>query len=277
MSDACTSLQPMLRRLVGDRAQLEFDCPDDGMSIRIDPGQFEQVVFNLVLNSRDASPSGSIIKVATFGVDDDPAPPEVAIAVTDHGSGMDADTRARCLEPFFTTKGRRGIGLGLATVHTIVQRAGGRLEIDSEPGRGTTVTAVFPRSDAAAVTVERGTRREHASVLLVDDDELIRRYASTVLTDAGFEVTTVGSGEAAVQAMSTNGGFDLLISDIVMPGMSGFDLARRVGDQWPGVARLLMTGYAGTDTSGTDLADVVVLPKPFAGDDLVRAANDALS
>jgi PAS domain S-box-containing protein len=275
LASASESLQPMLQRLVGDRMAIETRGKG-AAAISIDPGQLEQVLFNLVINSRDASPEGAAITITTKAVTGRKGEKEVALVVQDTGEGMDAETVARCREPFFTTKGRRGIGLGLATVTSIVQRAGGRLEIDSRPGRGTTISAIFPRAAPVSAAAPPKRRRKQARVLLVDDDELIQRYASQVLLDAGYDVTAVGDAEAAVVAL-TEGRFDLLVSDVVLPGMSGFQLAARVGEQWPRVARLLITGYAGTDTHGTDLADVTVLPKPFAGDDLVRAAGDVLA
>ena len=279
LSEACKTLQSILQRLVGDRMHVQLKCEGDA-AIRIDPGQLEQILFNLVLNSRDASEPGSPIVISTKARRKRRDGTQlVSLSVTDQGAGMSPETVARCLEPFFTTKGRRGIGLGLATVQSIVQRAGGTLEIKSEEGRGTTITALFPRVLETA-EVPAPVRHDRAKVLLVDDDELIRRYVSQVLLDAGFDVTAVGTAEAAIEAIEELGdgtpSFDLLVSDIVLPGMNGFELARRARELRPDLARLLITGYAGTDTSGTDLEDVTVLPKPFAGDDLVRAANDAL-
>jgi signal transduction histidine kinase/CheY-like chemotaxis protein len=275
VAEACRSLVPMLQRLAGERVTVVTKCEGDA-TVRVDPGQLEQVLFNLVLNSRDALPSGGSIYIDIIEQVGPDSGDEVAIRVSDTGEGMSAETLAHCLEPFYTTKGRRGIGLGLATVSSIVQRSGGRLEITSERAVGTTVSAVFPRTAERAALVAVSTHAVRARVLLVDDDELIRRYASQVLIGAGFEVAAVGDAESALAEMANDGDFDLLVSDVVLPAMNGFELARQVGARWPRTARLLMTGYAGTDTGNTGLEDVAVLAKPFAGDDLVRAAGDAL-
>jgi CheY-like chemotaxis protein len=198
------------------------------------------------------------------------------LVVTDTGTGMDDETLARCREPFFTTKGRRGIGLGLATVATIVQRAGGGLDIQSEPGHGTSISAFFPVVEETQSPVDATRPRRVARVLLVDDDELVRRFAYKALSDVGYDVTSVDDAEEALSVATADGGFDLIVSDVVLPGMNGLDLVRIFGERWPATARLLMTGFAGTDTKGTDLGDVQVLKKPFAVDELTRAADDAL-
>jgi CheY-like chemotaxis protein len=240
-------------------------------NVRIDQGQLDQVLFNLVLNGRDAMTQKGTIVIETTPVDGG----AVALAVTDTGVGMDEATLALCREPFFTTKGRRGIGLGLATVGTIVERAGGRLQIDSVPGQGTTVTVILPVAIDSAPTAPEASPPHSARVLLVDDDDLIRRYASEVLTNAGYDVVSVGDAETALVTIE-NGRFDLLVSDVVLPGMSGFELASTVEQRWPAMALLLMTGFFGTDTRGTDLADVEVLSKPFSIDALRRAADRAV-
>jgi two-component system cell cycle sensor histidine kinase/response regulator CckA len=189
---------------------------------------------------------------------------------------MDAATLASCREPFFTTKGSRGIGLGLATVVSIVEQSGGRLVIDSEPGRGTTITAIFPRAQVTTPSRVSGWSHGQARVLLVDDDDLIRRYASHVLTEASYDVTAEGDAESALARLGGVEVFDLLVSDVVLPGMNGFELARAAGARWPDMARLLMTGFTGADTAGTDLADVAVLPKPFSVEELLTAVGNAL-
>jgi PAS domain S-box-containing protein len=271
----CESLLPMLRRLAGDQVNVQMACHVEA-SIRIDAGQLEQVLFNLVLNSRDAMPGGGDVMITAEAAPGSGADPDVALTVSDTGSGMDEETLARCREPFFTTKGRRGIGLGLATVATIVQRAGGHLDIESTIGEGTSISAVFPVVPSAPSRALPTRERRAARVLLVDDDELVRGYAFKALTDAGYEVTSVDDAEEALRAAGADGGFDLIVSDVVLPGMNGLDLVRTFGERWPATARLLMTGFAGTDTTGTDLEDVQVLKKPFAVDELARAADDAL-
>ena len=271
LASACESLIPMLRRLVGDRVNIDARCQAD-VAIKIDHGQLEQILFNLVLNSRDAMSNNGTITIKTRLVN---RGTEVALSVADTGEGMDADTLARCLEPFFTSKGRRGIGLGLATVSSIVERAGGRLDIQSRLGKGTTITAFFPLAvPVTAAEVEAPHRP--ARVLLVDDDELIRRYATQVLLDTGYEVVSFGDAESALTWIDDGAAFDLLVSDVVLPGMSGFDLVRAVERRRPSSAVMLMTGFAGTDTWGTDLAGVEVLSKPFSIDEFVKAVATSL-
>jgi CheY-like chemotaxis protein/anti-sigma regulatory factor (Ser/Thr protein kinase) len=274
IQETCESLLPMLRRLAGDQVSVQMSCETDA-AIRIDAGQLEQVLFNLVLNSRDAMPEGGNITIHTIesaaGMQ-----PAIGIVVSDTGVGMDAETLARCREPFFTTKGRRGIGLGLGTVSTIVERSGGRLDITSKPGQGTTISAFFPIAHVAPESVEAAPLSHRARVLLVDDDVAVRGFAYKALNDAGYDVTSVDDAEEALKVASNNGGYDLIVSDVVLPGMNGLDLVRTFGERWPSTARLLMTGFAGTDTKGTDLEDVQVLKKPFAIDELARAADAAL-
>jgi CheY-like chemotaxis protein/anti-sigma regulatory factor (Ser/Thr protein kinase) len=234
------------------------------------------VLFNLVLNSRDAMPEGGKIRIEAVESTGDGEQPAVGLVVTDTGTGMDAETLERCREPFFTTKGKRGIGLGLGTVATIVERAGGRLDIVSEPGHGTAVSAYFPVAHVALAPEPGALRSDRARVLLVDDDVAVRNFAFKALNDAGYDVTAADDAEQAIALATDSGGYDLIVSDVVLPGMNGLDLVRVFGEQWPATARLLMTGFAGTDTTGTDLAEVQVLKKPFAVDELARAADAAL-
>jgi CheY-like chemotaxis protein len=201
---------------------------------------------------------------------------EVALVVSDTGEGMDEKTLARCREPFFSTKGRRGIGLGLATVVSIVERAGGRLDIDSVLGQGTTIRVSFPVATEAGAAEPEQAPHAPARVLLVDDDELIRRYAGHVLVDAGYEMVSFGDAESGLAWIDDGNPFDLLVSDVVLPGMSGFDLVRAVERRRPNTARLLMTGFAGTDTWGTDMRDVEILRKPFSIDEFIAAVSHAL-
>jgi CheY-like chemotaxis protein len=200
----------------------------------------------------------------------------VVVRVTDDGEGMDASTLARCQEPFFTTKGsRRGTGLGLATVASVLERSGGRLELDSHPGAGTTATALFPRVLAPAAG-ETPIGSHSARVLLVDDDDQVRRFASDVLTGAGYEVVAVGDAEVARRELA-NGPFGIVVSDVVLPGASGIELARTVRMHWPEVATVLITGFAGGQPlERADLGGTPVVTKPFTPEALQRAVASAL-
>ncbi|HEY2812902.1 MAG TPA: ATP-binding protein [Acidimicrobiales bacterium] len=268
------SLLPMLRRLAGENVDVQLESHTHA-AIRMDAGQLEQVLFNLVLNSRDAMPDGGMVKIDAAETTTETGP-DVTLTVSDTGVGMDPDTIDRCLEPFFTTKGRRGIGLGLATVSTIVQRAGGTLDITSSPGEGTSISIRLPIEQTIPSRSEPPPLRPQGRVLLVDDDGLVRRFASKALSEAGYEVTSVDDADTALTVARADGNFDLVVSDVVLPGMTGLELVRIFGTEWPSVARLLMTGFAGTETKGTDLETVRVLKKPFAVDELTRAAHDAL-
>jgi signal transduction histidine kinase/ActR/RegA family two-component response regulator len=272
----CAALLPMLRRLVGEHATVEVRH-GGSEHIRVDPGQLEQVVFNLVINSRDAMPGGGgQIWIDAGALVERDGSDMVVVRVTDDGEGMDASTLARCQEPLFTTKGsRRGTGLGLATVASVLERSGGRLELDSHPGAGTTATALFPRVLAPAAG-ETPVGADSARVLLVDDDDQVRRFASDVLTGAGYEVVAVGDAELARQELA-NEPFGLVVSDVVLPGASGIELARTVRIEWPEVAMVLITGFAGGQPlERADLGGTPVVTKPFTPEALQRAVASAL-
>ena len=167
-------------------------------------------------------------------------------------------------------------GLSVSALGLGCNNFGGRLDIDSVVGEGTTISVYFPETPSEPAVADRGRSHAQARVLLVDDDELIRRYAHQVLTEASYDVVTVPDGETALARVSDGEQFDLLVSDIVLPAMNGFELARAVGRRRPDMARLLMTGFAGADTTGTDLETVAVLSKPFSVDEFLAAVSAAL-
>jgi CheY-like chemotaxis protein len=230
-----------------------------------------------VLNSRDAMPDGGTITIVVderTGADGEDF---VAVTVADNGVGMDAETFERCREPFFTTKARsHSTGLGLATVTSIMQSVGGSLAIQSTEGKGTAITALFPRVLGAVTSPDGDVPSRMARVLIVDDDEGVRSLAERILAEAGFLVTAVGDAEAALVRAEVDGDFDLLLSDIVLRGMRGVGLARTFMQRWPATARLLMTGFAGRDSGTGEVVDTAVVLKPFSPEDLVRAAHAAL-
>jgi PAS domain S-box-containing protein len=275
-AQACRELHPMLQRLAGGKVTVDIESTTNA-TVRVDSGQLEQILLNLVLNSRDAMPDGGHVgvlvsdRVAATGAS------MVAIAVSDDGQGMDDDTLTRCREPFFTTKGRaHSTGLGLATVASIVQGAGGDLEIDSVLGDGTTVTALLPVVVSAGGSGDGADGARPARVLVVDDSEEVRVLAERILAAAGYEVTAAADAEEAIVRAEVEGGFDLLVSDVVLPGMSGIGLARTFMQRWPATARVLMTGFAGGEVSAEDVVDTPVVTKPFSSRDLERAAASAL-
>ncbi len=285
LNEVLAGMTDLLQRLIGEQIELAV-VPARGLGqVKVDRGQLEQVIVNLVVNARDAMPDGGRITIAT-SVGPAPAADATAeagswvrVAVTDTGTGMDAHTRARIFEPFFTTKEPgKGTGLGLATVYGIVRQSGGNIEVESEPGMGTTFTISLPRAEDAPVTVEAPTAptgRGTETVLVVEDEGEVRGLIHAVLTDFGYTVLSAGRpGEALELAGRHPGPIHLLVTDMVMPEMGGPVLARRLLEVRPETAVLFMSGYTDhTITSGPPF-----LQKPFTPDTLgriVRAALDA--
>ncbi len=258
LEEVVRGARPMLERLIGEDIELVFRLGGGLGAVRADPGQMEQVLLNLCVNARDAMPSGGRLVVETTSVtlDEDyarrhpgaQARPHVLLAVSDTGVGMDEETRLRVFEPFYTTKGPgRGTGLGLATVHAIVTAAGGHVEVYSELGRGTVFRVYLPelpRSGEAPANPPRGeVPRGSETVLLVEDAAAVRSAVRGYLERAGYAVLEADTPEAALALAERGGAIGLLLTDVVMPGMSGRELAERFGEKRPGVPVLYMTGY----------------------------------
>ncbi len=251
------ALEPLLHRLIGEAVELRLTLAHDTGRIRADAGQLDQILVNLTVNARDAMPEGGRIMIETTNVTFDEGyaadhfnvtPGEfVLLAVSDTGIGMDADTRSRVFEPFFTTKELgRGTGLGLATIYGIVQQAGGHIWLYSEPGRGSTFKLYFPRVDAgeapAAVPHQPGAAR--GTVLLAEDEATVRQMARQVLRRAGWSVIEASTGGEALQLLETmRHPIDAIVSDVVMPGIGGIELAETVLDRYPSVRVVLLSGY----------------------------------
>lgn len=241
-------VQKMLQRLIGEDIRLTFDLEPQLWPVRADAGQIEQVLMNLAVNSRDAMPEGGTLVVTTRNISE--AGDWVLMAVADTGCGMDEATRARIFEPFFTTKKvGQGTGLGLATVHGIITQAGGRIEVASTVGRGTTMRLYLPRETGASaeavqpigdgIVAGRGER-----VLVVEDEEPLRRIARRILESAGYVVDVAPDGPAALAMLhETDGRFAIVVTDVVMPGMSGHQLLQEIGRRWPQLKVLLASGY----------------------------------
>ncbi len=276
-AEAVADLVPMLRRLVGQLITVETTTTENGdAAIEIGPGQLEQLLLNLVINSRDAMPDGGAVRITT-DVRDDGRGRELAISVSDTGTGMTPETLARCCEPFFTTKEHgRGTGLGLATVSTVVSRSGGTVDVVSAPGEGTTVTARFPLVEVEVEPRELEAPVSLGSALVVDDDDDVRRLTATMLSQRGWHVTTAADGHEALEHVDSGGTFDLLVTDVVMPGINGVELARLVSERQPGIATVLVTGFAGSDVLEHVTPDMTVVMKPFTPSELHGAATSAL-
>jgi signal transduction histidine kinase/CheY-like chemotaxis protein len=259
----------LLERAVGERVRLLLDCaPDCG--IVADPGRIEQVVLNLVVNARDAMPEGGRVWVRCAAASE-----RVRLEVEDEGVGMDEATQQRVFEPFFTTKGRdHGTGLGLATVHGIVAGSGGSIELDSQIGRGTRFRIEWPR---AALVAERERAPAVAldgagrSVLLVEDNDGARVFIQRLLADRRFRVESARNAEEALDlAARRSAPPDLVLSDVIMPGLSGPQFVSRLKQRWPALRALFISGYLGDVALGDGFdpaADLV--PKPFTAAELL--------
>ena len=297
VNEVASGVESMLRRLIGEQIELKMSLDPAAGFLRADRIQLEQVILNLTLNSRDAMPTGGQLVVATghqhYGHASRSRPREldpgeyVTISVSDTGLGMDAETRDHIFEPFFTTKSRgRGTGLGLATTYGIIKQSGGSVLVESEPGHGTTFRIYFPTvmreatipADSAGgpeVPVPAG--RRSGRILLVEDEPGLRDIARRVLARAGFEVTAAaGPDEAILEAESTTEPFDLLLSDVVMPGMRGPELAIRLRSRQPGLRVLLASGYAEEIVEGGRDDSQPFLAKPFSAESLLAAVDAAL-
>jgi PAS domain S-box-containing protein len=288
-----TTLEPMLRRLIGEDVRLVVSVGARGAHVLADKGQLEQVLVNLVVNARDAMPDGGSIAIATSAVDLDAPPGDgtggpgrfVRLTVSDTGTGMDAETREHIFEPFFTTKpAGEGTGLGLATVHGIVEQSGGHVAVDSEPGHGACFVIHLPAVGAA----ELGATAPVASpvgaggaetVLLVEDESALRALMLRILADRGYRVLAAASGDEALSVEAGHEGpIDLLLTDVVMPGMSGSALAAELAARRPGLRILYMSGY--TDDAvlrhGISHAETEFIQKPFTPEGLARRVREVI-
>ena len=293
-----TGVSDMFRRLIGEHIALDLVLADDLALVRADAGQLEQVVMNLVVNARDAMERGGrlTIKTANAQLHASSGLPQQAVlsgwyvmlAVADDGIGMDEQTKRHLFEPFFTTKERgKGTGLGLATVYGIVKQSDGYIWVDSEPGRGSTFTVYLPRTerqiDAASPAAAPVARHDGSeTVLLVEDEAGVRELARRMLERAGYRVLDAATGPDAEAIFAGHpGSIDLLVTDVVMPGMSGPDLFRRLAVAQPGLKVVYISGYA-TEAMVRQLKLDRGQPhvqKPFTADQLVshvRAVIDGL-
>jgi PAS domain S-box-containing protein len=287
----------LLKRLIGEHIDLTFEVPDLPLTVEADPTQIEQVLMNLAINARDAMPAGGSLKVSISRTRVDSefveihapmAPGEyVRLEVSDTGSGMTPETQARAFEPFFTTKHpAHGTGLGLSTVYGIVKQSGGFIWIDSEPGRGTTFRIFLPPTSSAPVTLEDhrrtspGRRLKPATILLAEDEDDVRELLQDLLESHGHTVLAAnGPSEGIALSTAHQGRIDLLLTDVVMPGGTGRDLAREVLIHRPGTKVLYMSGYPeiGASAKGVLEPGVPFLSKPFTREILMAKLNELLA
>jgi PAS domain S-box-containing protein len=289
-----TGLSTMLQRLIGEDIDLRLVLPPNLGRVSADPGQIEQVLMNLVVNARDAMPKGGVLTLETANVtlDSNYAKAHIAvrsgsyvmIAVSDTGSGMDDATKARLFEPFFTTKGSgKGTGLGLSTVFGIVKQSGGSVEVYSEQNRGTSVKVYLPRIDQPVVLERKESRRKTArgseTVLVVEDDEMVRTLVRETLERDGYKILDApGPIEAQRISEQHPEPIQLLVTDVVMPKVSGRELAQLLTGKRPGMKVLYMSGYTDNAVvnSGILRKEVAFLQKPFTPQALTEKVRDVL-
>ena len=285
-------LEAMLRRLLTENVDLVIRTSPDIGFVKADPVQMEQVLINLVVNARDAMPKGGRLIIATEGCagrkdlgDKEKifASPYATLSVSDTGIGMDAVTRARIFEPFFTTKEiGKGTGLGLATVYGIIKQSNGHIEVESEPGKGSTFRISLPSVEHVATppkkpmksdTPKRGT----GTILLAEDEPLLRELGETILTQAGYTVLTAGSSDSLRALIAEHpGNVDLLLTDVVMPNMSGPELVRIARGRWSNLRVLFMSGYADDELQDLD-RDAGFIQKPFTPAELTAKIAEVLA
>jgi len=274
----------MLTRLIGEDIELIMIPGGEIGAVQADPSQIEQVIMNLAVNARDAMPHGGKLTIETANVSLDEsyarlhAPLEpgeyVMLAISDTGIGMDAETQTHIFEPFFTTKGTKGTGLGLSTVYGIVKQSGGYVWVYSEPGAGTSFKIYLPRVDGAGEPVvaaeeeatQASMKRGHETILLVEDETNVRNLTRHYLETQGYIVLEAADPAAAIQiSNSFSGLIHLLLTDVIMPGMNGHELAQRILSVRPGVKVLYMSGYTegAIGNNGTLDAGLILLQKPF--------------
>ncbi len=294
LNEQVRGLEKLLRRLIGEDVQLVVELATDLGQVMADPGQLDQVLMNLVVNAKQAMPDGGRVTISTAEVTLDVAYARshlevrpgryLRLSVSDSGVGMSEETRTRIFEPFFTTKGPgEGTGLGLSTVYGIVKQNEGHIECRSEPGHGTRFDVYLPRiepadeAEATAVVDQALTGRE--TILLVEDEEAVRRLASRVLASYGYHVVEAANAAEAVRAAEkTDRPIDLLLTDVIMPGMNGRDLARHLHAEQPHLRVLYMTGYADSALAshGVLQTQAPVIQKPFSPRALAEQVRELL-
>jgi PAS domain S-box-containing protein len=294
VNDVVGDIEQLLRRTLGEQVELHSSLAADLPSVLIDPGQLEQVLVNLAINARDAMLDGGALRIDTANVNVDEhyavSRPELSLGrhvrlrVSDTGVGMSPETVQRAFDPFFTTKPPgQGTGLGLATVYGIIQQAGGRLQIYSEPDVGSTFTVLLPATDQATSPAElpadSPVRRGEETILLVEDEQALREVTRRILKGAGYRVIVAENGPKALEAASGHAGsIDLLLSDVIMPQMPGPQLAKRLLAERPSVRVLLMSGFAQPilDSGGHLDAGMALIEKPFSGPGLLAKVAQTL-
>jgi CheY-like chemotaxis protein len=295
INDVIVDIEKMLRRLIGEDVELVTSLEPGIAEINADPGQLEQLLMNLVVNARDAMPSGGRLSISTSnsalsaesaaGTLHPPDGDFVMLAVSDTGTGMTGEVQQRIFDPFFTTKEQgRGTGLGLSTVYGIVKQSGGEIYVYSEVGQGSTFKVYFPRFSPAgeiraAKVKSREVPRGSEAVLVVEDDSNLRDLVARVLRHFGYTVYVAnGAAEALAIAGDREKCLDAVITDVVMPGMNGRELVEKLVESRPGIGFLFMSGYTDDDVlrRGVLQGETAFLQKPFTPDQLARKVRAVL-
>jgi CheY-like chemotaxis protein len=290
---AVTTVQPMLKQLIGANVRLVLKLGPATGNIRADPGQIDQIVVNLIVNARDALPNGGTVTVetSTIVLEEPSAPnviglkagPYVLLSVSDTGTGMDRETRDHLFEPFYTTKELgKGTGLGLATTHGIVHQAGGHISVYSEPGTGSVFKLYFPRVEAlaevrsaVAISASVGV----GTVMVVEDEPMVRDMTTHLLERAGYEVLAVKDGASALEAARRAQPFDVLVTDVIMPNMSGIELAVHMMDDYPLIGVVLLSGYTAEtlDLERVTSRGAMFVSKPITSSQLLQTVLQAVA
>jgi CheY-like chemotaxis protein len=289
-------MQKMLPRLIGEDVALTLELDSSLAQVKADPGQIEQVLMNLAVNARDAMPDGGKLTIQTSNIELDIAytrehpgsrPGQyVMLRVTDTGTGIDPEIQSKIFEPFFTTKERdKGTGLGLATVYGIVKQSGGYIAVDSVKGQGASFSVFLPRVDVAATQTATASAtptdtRGSETILLAEDEEPLRKLAQMFLREGGYRVLSAPDGQRALDLARQNPAhIDLLITDVVMPGMNGRTLAERLASNNPGLKVLYISGYTDSFIAGHGVLEpgTHLLHKPFTQETLTRRVRELLN
>ena len=287
-------MRVMLQRLIGEDVKVLLGLWPDLPLVKADRGQVEQIVMNLAVNARDAMPRGGTLTIETAHIElDEPyakvhlgvtAGSYTALTVSDTGTGMTPEIKARLFEPFFTTKEPgHGTGLGLATVHGIVTQSGGSVSVDSEPGKGTSIRVYFPRAEGVAVAIAAPPvsvipARTGQTVLVVEDEDGLRQLTRRLLQGQGYVVLTAANAAEAMALVDAHASIDLLLTDVVMPGASGAELTKQAVERRPALRVIYMSGYTEETIvhRGVLKPGIAFLHKPFTSDTLGRKIREAL-
>jgi CheY-like chemotaxis protein len=296
LNSVVSEAEKLLRRLIGEDVELRIKLDPDVGRIKADHGQLVQVIMNLAVNARDAMPDGGMLTIATSVLKAEPGTANdgtsrqaqciAVLKVSDTGTGIPPDVRAHIFEPFFTTKGvDEGTGLGLATAHGIVTQNGGRIEVDSEVGKGTTFEIYLPcveedvQQKEVVVTSKTGHIGGSETLLIVEDSPQLRELMSECLRDLGYSLLTAGNGAEAVDLLRTySGPIHLMITDVVMPHMSGTELYQRVQKIRPGMKVVFISGYLEDTLSRlkAENAEITLIEKPFQVSDFTKTIREIL-